>query len=61
MGFNEVCENIVPTKMSLDIIYEDDYLLVLNKPPNLCIHPSMTHFTDTLSNGVKYYFEKMRY
>ena len=58
MGFEEHSENIVPTKMELDIVYEDNYLLVINKSPNLCIHPSMSHFTDTLSNGIKYYFEK---
>lgn len=43
--------------MKLDIIYEDNYLLVLNKPSGMPVHPSALHFDDTLSNGVNYYFE----
>jgi 23S rRNA pseudouridine1911/1915/1917 synthase len=44
--------------MSLKILYEDDFLLILNKPAGLAIHPSITHYEDSLSNGVKFYFEK---
>lgn len=51
--------NIASTKMKLDIIYEDNYLLVLNKPAGIPVHPSALHFEDTLSNGVKYYFDVM--
>ena len=51
-------ENILPIKMDLNIIYEDDSLLILNKPSNMPVHPSHLHFDDTLSNGVKYYFNK---
>ena len=57
LDYDEVCENIVPTKIALDIIYEDDALLVLNKPAGIAIHPTMRHFENTLSNGVKYYFD----
>ena len=42
--------------MDLNIIYEDEFLLVLNKPAGYPIHPSMLHFEDSISNGVKYYF-----
>lgn len=49
--------NIVPTKMKLDIIYEDKWLLVVNKPAGIPIHPSRLHYTDSLSNGIKYYFD----
>lgn len=59
LGFDEESENIVPNKMSLDILYEDKYLLILNKPAKLAVHPSIRHFDDTLSNGVKYYFESI--
>ena len=45
--------------MELDIIYEDDAYLVINKPAGIPIHPSMDHFTDSLSNGVKYYFDSI--
>ena len=59
IDFNESSENIVPTKMNLDILYEDDYLLAINKPYNMAVHPSILHYTNSLSNGVKYYFEQI--
>ncbi len=58
IDFDEESDNIVPTKMNLDILYEDEYLLIINKEPNLPVHPSILHFEDSLSNGVKYYYEK---
>ncbi len=48
--------NIVPTKMNLDIVYEDDWFLVVNKPTHMPIHPSRLHYTDSLSNGIRFYF-----
>ena len=48
--------NVVPTKMDLDIIYEDDWLLIVNKPAGVAIHPSILHYADSLSNGIKFYF-----
>lgn len=60
LGFDEESESIVSTNIDFEIIYEDDYLLVVNKSPNLAVHPSMSHFKDSLSNGVKYYFESVR-
>ena len=58
MNFNEVSENIVPIEMTLDIIYEDEYYLVINKPANMPVHPSASHYTDSLSNGIQYYFQQ---
>ena len=60
MDFIETADNIQPTQMNLDIIYEDEYLLILNKPAGLPIHPSANHFFDSLSNGVKYYFDNKK-
>lgn len=57
LDFVEDNSNIVGTKMKLNIIYEDDSYIVLNKPAGIPVHPSMDHFTDSLSNGLKYYFE----
>lgn len=57
LDFEEESENIVPTKMELDIVYEDEALLILNKPAGIAVHPSVLHFEDTISNGVKYYFK----
>ena len=51
--------NIVATNMDLDIIYEDDWFLVVNKQPGIAVHPSSLHYSDSLSNGVKFYFDKI--
>ena len=59
IDFVEDNSNIVPIKMNLNIIYEDDSYLVLNKEPNMAIHPSMLHYDTSLSNGVKYYFDSI--
>ena len=59
LTFEEESENIVPTKMDLEIIYEDDYLLIVNKSPNLPVHPSISHYENSLSNGIKYYFNQI--
>ena len=52
--------NIVPTKIDLDILFEDEWILIVNKPSGIPIHPSMLHFTDSLSNGIKFYFDSIR-
>ena len=44
--------DIVPTEMKLDIVYEDDDLLVINKPKGLVVHPAAGHQDDTLVNGL---------
>ena len=46
--------DIVPTEMQLDIVYEDDDLLVINKPKGLVVHPAAGHQDDTLVNGLLY-------
>lgn len=51
--------NIVATNMDLDIIYEDDWFLVVNKQPGIAVHPSSLHYSDSLSNGIKFYFDKI--
>lgn len=51
--------NIVATNMDLDIIYEDDWFLVVNKKPGIAVHPSSLHYSDSLSNGIKFYFDKI--
>ena len=59
IDFIEDNSNIVPIKMKLDILYEDDAMLVINKGSNLPVHPSMLHYTNSLSNGIKYYFDEV--
>lgn len=50
--------NIVPVKTPLDIIYEDEDILAVNKPRSMPTHPSKGHRDDTLANGVIYYLGK---
>lgn len=57
LSYSEDNSNIVPTKMNLEIIYEDDFILAVNKPAGIAVHPSILHFNDSLANGVKYYFD----
>ena len=57
--YEEDNSNIVPTKMDLNIIFEDDWLLVVNKPAGIAIHPSVLHYSDSLCNGIKFYFDKI--
>lgn len=57
IDFEEDNSNIVPTKMDLQIIYEDDAFIVINKPSNIPVHPSILHYENSLSNGVRYYFD----
>ena len=59
MNFIEDNSNIVPTKMNLRIIYEDEFMLILNKSAGIAIHPSQSHYTNSLSNGIKYYFDSI--
>lgn len=58
IGFDEKSENIVATKMDLEIVFEDEALLIINKPAGIPVHPSRAHFEDSLSNGVQHYFEE---
>lgn len=50
-------EKIPPTKLALDIIYEDEDLLVLNKPAGMPIHPSLNNYTNSMANALAYYFQ----
>ena len=56
MGDEE--EDIIPEAMDLDIVYEDFSLFILNKGPNIVVHPTKSHQSNTLSNGISYYFLK---
>ena len=46
--------DIAPKEIPLDIVYEDDDLLVINKPKGLVVHPAAGHQDDTLVNGLLY-------
>lgn len=51
-------ENIVPRECVLDILYEDEDILVVNKPYDTPIHPSVNNYDNTLANGVMYYYKE---
>lgn len=46
---------ILPENIPLDILYEDDDLLVVNKPKGMVVHPSAGHYTGTLVNAIMYH------
>jgi len=50
---------IVPENIPLDIVYEDDDLLVINKPAGLVVHPGHGNYTGTLVNALAYHFENL--
>lgn len=50
---------IIPENIPLDIVYEDDDLLVINKPAGLVVHPGHGNYTGTLVNALAYHFENL--
>jgi len=52
----ESSENIVPSALPLDIVYEDEDLMVINKASDMPIHPSQGNYNNTLANAVAYHY-----
>ncbi len=50
--------DIVPGDDPIDIVYEDEDLIVVNKPGNMVVHPSYCHYTDSLSNALAGYYKR---
>jgi 23S rRNA pseudouridine1911/1915/1917 synthase len=50
---------VVPENIPLDIVYEDEVLLVVNKPPGMVVHPAYNNWTGTLVNALAYHFEQL--
>lgn len=53
-------DNIEHQRMNLDVLYEDDFLLAVNKPAGIVVHPSSYHPNNTLANGVKFYLNNKK-
>ena len=51
-------EHIVPVELPFSIVYEDEDILVVNKPADMPIHPSINNYENTLANAVAYYYKK---
>lgn len=56
---DEGSSGIIPEDISLDILYEDDDILAVNKPGDMPTHPSLGHFGGTLANAVMHYFRNI--
>lgn len=54
----EASEDILPEELPLDILYEDDQLLIANKPAGMVVHPTHGHYVGTLANAVVYHWMK---
>jgi len=50
--------DIVPEKLPLNLVYEDEALMVLNKPAGMVVHPGSGNYTGTLLNGVAWYLQQ---
>jgi len=57
--WNPAC-TIVPTKLPLTICYEDDYMLIIDKPAGMLVHPTTSEHLTTLANAVIHYFHSMQ-
>ena len=55
---NDSSENIVATNLPLEIVYEDEDLLIINKAADTPIHPSQGNYDNTLANAVAHYFQQ---
>ncbi|MCG0274768.1 MAG: RluA family pseudouridine synthase [Thermosediminibacteraceae bacterium] len=50
--------DIKPSFVPLDILYEDEHIIVLNKQPGIVVHPTPFHYDNTIANGVVYYLKQ---
>ncbi len=51
---------VIPEQLPLNIVYEDDDLMVINKPPGLVVHPGSGNYSGTLLNGVAWYLKQQQ-
>ena len=54
----EESTSIVPEQIDLKIVFEDEYIIVIDKPSNMPVHPSRNYLTGTLANGLAFYLQK---
>ncbi len=50
---------IIPEKMKIDVLYEDNYVIAVNKPSGLVVHPGVKNNRGTLVNGLVYHFDRL--
>lgn len=50
---------LIPENIPLNIVFEDDYLVIINKPPGMVVHPGYGNYTGTLVHALMYYFTEL--
>lgn len=56
--YENASENIIPVKLDFTVIYEDEDIMIVDKPPHMPTHPSQGNFTNTLANALMYYWKE---
>jgi len=51
-------KDVVPENIPLNIVFEDEYLLIINKPPDMVVHPAYKNYSGTLVNAIMYYAQQ---
>ncbi|MGI9526020.1 MAG: RluA family pseudouridine synthase [Weeksellaceae bacterium] len=59
MAYPPIQSNLIPQNIPIDIVYEDDTLLVVNKEPGMVVHPGHGNYSGTLVNALKYHFDNL--
>lgn len=49
----------IPEKIELDILFEDEHLVAINKPPGMVVHPAKGHWSGTLTSALAYHFQQL--
>ncbi|MDI9355762.1 MAG: RluA family pseudouridine synthase [Chitinophagaceae bacterium] len=52
-------KDVIPENIPLSIVYEDEYLLIINKPAGMVVHPAYNNWSGTLVNALVYYFQNL--
>ena len=52
-------EGSIPENIPLDLLYEDQHFVAINKPPNMVVHPAKGHWAGTLTSALTYHFETL--
>jgi len=58
IDFDEENDNVIPEDIELDIIYEDEYLIAVNKQADIVVHPTCSHPKGTVANGLVYHLNR---
>ncbi len=57
VNYQDDDQPVIPQDIPLDILFEDEHILVVNKPSNMLVHPLSYHVLNTLANGVIYHWQ----